>query len=667
MIPEVGVWTIFLLPVAALVIITFVIRPFLNRHSSLASLTLISALTAALALSAWTLKSVVEEGPLVFEPHAWLTIADLEIRIGLMVDSLTAIMLVVVAGVSLMVQIYSQGYMKGDPGYARYFAFMSLFSAAMLGLVIAGNIIQLYVMWELVGLGSYLLIGFWHHRPAAAAAAKKAFIVTRIGDFGFLLAILYLFFNREAFLDQGLNPLEIADIHTAVPLVKEGVMVAFGSLGLTWLAMGIFAGAAGKSAQFPLHTWLPDAMEGPTPVSALIHAATMVAAGVFLVARFFPVFQASQEAMSAVAMVGAFTALFAATMGLVMNDIKRVLAYSTISQLGYMMAALGIGAYGAAIFHLFNHAFFKGLLFLGAGSVNHATGTFDMRHMGGLRRHLPWTYAGMVIGGLSLVGIFPLSGFWSKDEILGHAWHGQGAVDTVVFWLLAIAVVATALYTFRMIYMTFHGRFKGSVEAEHAEQGAATPGEPEHRVHLAESPLVMVLPMMALAVASILSGYLANPQRELFAIPAHWFGEFVIPALAAKAEILPLNRNLAIITMVLAVAAMGLAAVIYLLRWRPPKAVDQTLAPARHLLTERYYVDRLYEQGLVARIFYRYLGGFLEWFDQQIVDGLVDAAGWLSRNAGWAVGRLQTGQAQVYAMGISLGILVILVVYLVWG
>jgi len=666
-ISEAGIWTIFFLPIAALVIIFLVFRPFFYRRPDLASLVLISALTAALALSAWTLKSVIQEGPLTFESHSWVTIGDMEVSIGLMVDSLTAIMLVVVTGVSLMIQIYSQGYMKGDPSYIRYFAFMSLFSAAMIGLVISSNIIQLYVMWELVGLGSYLLIGFWHHRPAAAAAAKKAFLVTRIGDFGFLLAILYLFFNRAAFLDQGLNPLNIADIHAAVPLIEAGTFAALGGLGLTWVAVGIFAGAAGKSAQFPLHVWLPDAMEGPTPVSALIHAATMVAAGVFLVARFFPVFEASNQAMSALAIVGAFTAIFAATMGLVTNDIKRVLAYSTISQLGYMMAALGIGAYGAAIFHLFNHAFFKALLFLGAGSVNHATGTFDMRYMGGLRRVMPWTYAGMLIGGLSLVGIFPLSGFWSKDEILGHAWNGGSVVDAVVFSLLIISVAATAFYTFRMIYMTFHGEFKGGGEAERSQQPVASPDEPGHKVHLAESPVVMVLPMMVLAGGAVVSGYLVNPQRGLFEIPVHWFSGFVIPALAAEAEILPLNRGLAIVTMIVAVAFIGLATAVYLRGRRAPKGVEEALRPARQLASEKYYMDELYERRIVARGFYRYLGGFLEWFDQQVVDGVVDALGWISRNVGWALGRLQTGQTQSYAMSISLGILVILVVYLVWG
>ena len=670
MISQAGVWIIFFLPVAALAVNALIVRPFFNHRPILASQIIIGALTAALVLSIWTLASVIEDGPLTFDGYTWLVIAGMDLSMSLIVDSLTAIMLVVVTGVSLMVQIYSHGYMKGDPGYVRYFAFMSLFSAAMIGLVIAGNIIQLYVMWELVGLGSYLLIGFWHDRPAAAAAAKKAFLVTRLGDFGFLLAILYLFFNRGAFLDQGLNPLNIADIQAAVPLIKAGTLAALGGLGLTWVALGIFAGAAGKSAQFPLHVWLPDAMEGPTPVSALIHAATMVAAGVFLVARFFPVFEASTEAMTVVAIVGAFTALFAATMGLVTKDIKRVLAYSTISQLGYMMAALGIGAFGPAIFHLFTHAFFKALLFLGAGSVNHATGTFDMRYMGGLRKAMPWTYALMVAGSLSLVGISPFAGFWSKDEILGHAWHGGSLLDTVVFWLLAVGVAATAFYTFRMIYMTFHGRFRGGGEAEQkeqAEQGSPVPQAQRQKVHLVESPMVMVLPMAVLGVGAILAGYLANPQIKLLTIPAHWFNDFVIPATAHKAEILPLDSMLAAATMAAAVLFIGLATLVYVKGRGAGKLVEKATRPVYKAVDQKYYMDELYEGQLVAKGFYGYLGGFLEWFDQQIVDSIVDATGWISRNLGWAFGRIQSGQAQFYAMGISLGILVILVTYLVWG
>ncbi|MFH1003335.1 MAG: NADH-quinone oxidoreductase subunit L, partial [Chloroflexota bacterium] len=372
------VWTIFLLPVASFIIVAFFIRPFVRRESRVAGYITIAALTGSAGLSIWTLLAVMAapHHQIAVPDISWVVIEGVTIQVGLLVDALTAVMLVVVTVVSLMVQIYSQGYMSGDPGYHRYYAWMSLFTASMLGLVLASNLLFMFVFWEMVGLCSYLLIGFWFHRPSAANAAKKAFIVTRLGDFGFLAAILALFAHTGTF--------DITQLHA---LAISGALA--GSL-LTWVAIGIFAGAAGKSAQFPLHVWLPDAMEGPTPVSALIHAATMVAAGVFLVARMFPLFVFSLEAINVVAIIGGVTAIFAASIGLVMTDIKRVLAYSTISQLGYMMLGLGAGSLAVGIFHLFTHAFFKALLFLGAGSVNHTTGTFDMRLMGGLRKVMPW-------------------------------------------------------------------------------------------------------------------------------------------------------------------------------------------------------------------------------------------------------------------------------------
>ncbi len=443
MVTEAVIWAIFLLPLGSFAFAALVVRPFFNRYSLISGLVTIAALGTALGFSIWTLRSVILGHELVFEPIEWLEVGGATIEFGLLIDPLTAVMLIVVTSVSLLVQIYSLGYMKGDPSFSRYYAYMSLFTAAMLGLVISSNIIQLYMFWELVGVSSYLLIGFWHERPAAAAAAKKAFIITRIGDVGFLIAILYLFTQADNFAAAGLNAFHIPDIWEAArPEAAAGAIL--GGAVLTWLALGIFAGAAGKSGQFPLHTWLPDAMEGPTPVSALIHAATMVAAGVFLVARFFPVFEHSPDAMTVVALVGAFTAIFAASMGLVMNDIKRVMAYSTVSQLGYMMAALGLGLYAPAIFHLVTHAAFKALLFLGAGSVNHATGTFDMRYMGGLRKVMPITYILMVVASLSLVGIIPLAGFWSKDEILLGAWNGTGLVGTWVSRVTFSALLAGA-------------------------------------------------------------------------------------------------------------------------------------------------------------------------------------------------------------------------------
>ena len=682
MFDQLQVWAIFFLPLASFVLIALVVRPFLDRFSRISGLLLIAALAVAFLLSVQALVWTIQDKEIVAQSWTWLEFGGVSVDMGLLVDPLTAIMLVVVTGVSLLVQIYSLGYMHGDPGFSRYFAFMALFTASMLGIVLASNIIQLYIFWELVGLSSYLLIGFWHDRPAAAAAAKKAFLVTRIGDVGFLIAILYLFFQADEFAAQGLNAFYIPDIWIAAQPLAVGGLGILGGAGLLWFSLGVFAGAAGKSGQFPLHTWLPDAMEGPTPVSALIHAATMVAAGVFLVARFYPVFQASAEAMTVVASIGAFTALMAATMGLVMNDIKRVMAYSTISQLGYMMAALGVGAYGAAIFHLFTHAAFKALLFLGAGSVNHATGTFDMRYMGGLRRVMPATYWLVVIAGMSLAGIIPLGGFWSKDEILTGAWNGTGLINPWVSQAVVAALLAAALltgfYTLRMIIMTFHGEFRGGAAKEREDLGQpATPVSDDHGgQHLGESPKEMLAPMFVLGVASVVAGFLVNPQWiDLIGIPKHWITEFLLGGL--EHNLLPLGVELhapdfspmmALASTAIALAGLGLAWLLY--RSWTKQGVDQKeplrmAGPVHRLLSEKYYMDALYEGAVVRRFFYRGFAGTLDWLDRNLVDGVVDLFGWIFRNFGPLVlSRIQTGQVQTYGAVVVLGGLAILVGFL---
>jgi NADH-quinone oxidoreductase subunit L len=443
----------------------------------------------------------------------------------------------------------------------------------------------------------------------------------------------------------------------------------------------LFVGAMGKSAQFLLHTWLPDAMEGPTPVSALIHAATMVAAGVFLVGRFFPLFQESQPALTVVALIGAFTAFMAATMGLVMNDIKRVMAYSTISQLGYMMAALGVGAFGAALFHLFTHAFFKALLFLGAGSVNHASGTFNMRYMGGLGRHMPWTYAVTLIGGLSLVGVIPFAGFWSKDEILTGAFLGSGLVDRrvsyTVFGLLLAAVLLTAFYTFRMIYLTFHGEFRGGGEREiHDAEQANTPhpaGASEH-VHLGESPAVMVAPMVFLAFAAIVTGYLVNPQwvESFLLIPQHWITEYLSEGLAfGHLKVSDFNVGMAVASNVVALVGIVLASLLYLRRregaGRELQEPLEKAGPVYDLLYRKYYMDDLYEDVIVRRWFYRRIAAITDWLDRNLLDGFVDLIGGTFRNSGRALALLQTGQVQFYGTVVVLGSIIILVGYLIFG
>ena len=665
---ESAAWAIFFLPLASFVLIGMVIRPFFNNRNALAGYLTIGAIGGAFALSLWALKSTTgHHNEIGYASHEWLTVGQLEIRIGILMNSLTAIMLVVVTGVSLVVQVYSQGYMKGDGGYARYYAYMSLFTASMLGLVLASSILQMFVFWELVGLSSYLLIGFWYRRPSAARAAMKAFLVTRLGDLGFLIAILYLFFHQGVLNNSGLNSLEIRDVYFAA---TTGLL---GTTAVTWLAIGFFAGAVGKSAQFPLHIWLPDAMEGPTPVSALIHAATMVAAGVFLVARMFPVFEASVSAMNLVAITGGVTAVFAATMAMTSNDIKRVVAYSTISQLGYMMLALGIGAYTAAVFHLFNHAFFKALLFLGAGSVNHVAGTFDMRFMGGLRKVQPWTYGMFLVASLSLAGIFPLAGFWSKDEILAEAFSNGDFVSRLMFFLAMAAVFMTAFYIFRALFIIFHGEFRGGIERKAQQAGepdselVLTADEEEKvaegwHAHMAESPLVMVLPMGVLAVLAVVSGFVANPPFELLAIPKHWIGEFLVAPLG-HAESPQFIGWVAALSIVLALAGIGLAWAIYAAGKIAPDRL--TYRPLYQLTMRKYYMDDLYERLIVGQVFYRYGAGLLDWFDKVFVDGVSDNIGWFGRNIGRGIAHVQNGQVQAYGSIFTVGAVIILLVYLI--
>jgi NADH-quinone oxidoreductase subunit L len=636
--PPEAVLAIFLLPFFSFVIISFIIRPFFKHRPQLSGYVIIASIGTSLLLSIWALIEVIgtEVNALPMPDYEWLAIGDTAIRIGVTVDSLAAVMLIVVTSVSLLVQIYSQGYMRGDPGYSRYFAFMSLFTGSMLGLVLADNLLFLFLFWEGVGLCSYLLIGFWFHKPEAARAATKAFLVTRLGDFGFLAAILLLYANTGTF--------DIGELHQ---YALAGVL---GGTVLTWAAIGVFSGAVGKSAQFPLHTWLPDAMEGPTPVSALIHAATMVAAGVYLVARMFPVFASSAEAITTVAIIGGFTAIFAATMALVMKDIKRVLAYSTISQLGYMM--LGLGAVGVAvssgaipiehglalgvavgIFHLFNHAFFKALLFLGAGSVNHATGTFDMKEMGGLRKAMPWTFATFLIASLSLAGIWPLAGFWSKESILTYAWEST----PILFYLAMITVFMTAFYMFRVVFLTFGGEYRGQSHDSHG---------------LHESPLVMIGPMVLLAILSVVSGWL--PISEFLGGESHsFFGA--------------LSHPLAWASLLLAGGGILLAYAIYSKKWLSAESLGRAFAPLYTLFSRKYWLDELYERVFVGRILINGIFAALHWFDDHIVDGAVNGIADGTIAAGGAIRRAQTGQLQAYGLAIFIGILAIVAFLFIFG
>jgi NADH-quinone oxidoreductase subunit L len=645
MMPSGLVWLIFLLPVFSFIIISLFIRPFVKPESRVAGYITIAAIGGSMALSFWVLASVMAapNHELHIPDISWVVIGnEFSIDIGLMVDSLTAVMLIVVTVVSLMIQIYSQGYMSGDPGYHRYYAWMSLFTASMLGVVLGSNLLMIFVFWEMVGLCSYLLIGFWFHRPSAANAAKKAFIVTRLGDFGFLAAILVIFANTGTF--------DIGELHE---LAAAGVL---SGTVLTWAAIGIFSGAAGKSAQFPLHLWLPDAMEGPTPVSALIHAATMVAAGVFLVARTLPIFVHSIEAVTTVAIIGGVTAIFAASMGLVMTDIKRVIAYSTISQLGYMMLGLGIagiavtheghitlevarGAAAIGIFHLFNHAFFKALLFLGAGSVNHASGTFDMRLMGGLRKIMPWTFATFLIASLSLAGIWPLSGFWSKDEIVVIALEHQPVLGI----LAMITVFMTAFYIFRVLFMTFGGEYRG--------------GDPEAHGHPHESPRVMIAPMVVLAGLAIVSG-LWNTGGGF----AEFMGE---PHPHAPGFFGILGQGLPWLSLIIAGSGIFLAYAMYSAKWISAERIGSMFKPFYTLFLRKYFFDELYE-NIIVKI--SLIGGIfkgLEKIDTYGVDGTVNGVANGAIAGGRIIRRIQTGQLQLYGLVIGIGIVAIFImVYL---
>jgi NADH-quinone oxidoreductase subunit L len=633
-------WLIFLLPFMSFLLIGLVLRPFFNRFPKLAGYVTIGAVGISCALALWVFSAVMAAPNhlLMVDDIKWAVVGNLNIHLGVLVDSLTAVMVVVVTFVSLMVQIYSQGYMKGDTGYMRYYACMSLFTACMLGLVLANNILFMFIFWEGVGLGSYLLIGFWFHKPSAANAAKKAFIVTRLGDFGFLAAILILFAQTGTF-----------DTEELYKLVAAGTLAG---TTLTWVAVGIFAGAAGKSAQFPLHVWLPDAMEGPTPVSALIHAATMVAAGVFLVARFYPLFEHSHEAMLVVAIIGAFTAIFAASMGLVMNDIKRVLAYSTVSQLGYMMLGLGVGGVAIGIFHLFTHAFFKALLFLGSGSVNHGSGTFDMRLMGGLRKAMPWTYITFVIGSLSLAGIWPLAGFWSKDEILVSAF----ANNPILFVLAIITVFMTAFYMFRAVFMTFHGEYKGGAPSEHG-------GHDEHSHGPHESPAVMVVPLVILAVLAICVGWI-NVTGYFSSLFGHGGGH---GEAAEEVSLLtgffgPLTHPLPLVSLLVAIAGICLAYAMYIKKWISAEKITNAFKPIHTLLYRKYFMDELYENVIVKTLLYNGLFKLFALFDYNVVDGTVNGAAAGASGAGTALRKLQNGQTQIYAFTIAIGVVAIAVV-----
>ena len=588
----------------------------------------------------------------------WVVSGSFQTVIGYQIDPLSILMALVVSGVSFFIHIYSVGYMHDDPGFTRYFTYLNLFVFMMLNLILANNFLLMFVGWEGVGLCSYLLIGFWYEKDSASNAGKKAFVVNRVGDFGFLLGIFLLFIH--------FGTLHFADIFG--PLQKNPHMLDTATA--TTITILLFVGACGKSAQIPIYVWLPDAMEGPTPVSSLIHAATMVTAGVYMVARCNVLYSLAPISMAVVAIVGVATAIFTASIGFCQNDIKKVLAYSTISQLGYMFLGVGVGAYSAGIFHLMTHAFFKGLLFLGAGSVMHAlSGELDMRKMGALRKKIPYTFWTFFIATLAIAGIPGLSGFFSKDEILWQAFSSPHG-----YWLLwavaALAAGMTAFYMFRALFMTFFGQSRVDEHVAH---------------HVHESPKIMTVPLMVLAALSVIGGYIGVPHILGGANHIH---EFLAPVLGGGAEPAKAHAGIALISqawasggeagghgaslellmmlvsVVIALIGIGVAYLFYVKNPALPKLVAEKWKRLYKLVFNKYYVDELYEILFINSL--KNLGtGLWKGFDEFVIDGTVNGIAYLIGSLSRAMRKMQTGLVQNYAFSMIIGGIVLVGYYIV--
>ncbi len=626
-----------LLPLLSFLMIVF----FLRWKERLASGFSIASILLAWVFSIWVMFEVIGAHGVPYEAfYTFAAWGSFELQIGILVDGLCAVMLVVVTTVGACVQIYSLGYMKDDPRFSRFYAYLSLFLYSMLGLVLANNFFMIFIFWELVGLTSYLLIGFWFEKKSAADACKKAFLTTRIGDLGFLVGLFMIAFFTGTF-----NYGEVFD------QVAAG---AFPTIALTFAAIFLFGGAIGKSAQFPLHVWLPDAMEGPTPVSALIHAATMVAAGVYLVARSMGVFVATADASMVVAIIGVVTSFMAASIGLVQNDIKRILAYSTVSQLGYMIMALGLYGYDTALghhsagyyagtFHLMTHAFFKGLLFLGAGSVIHAVHTNDIQEMGGLWSKMRITAPTFCIASLSIAGIPPFAGFWSKDEIVAATLHHP------IFLVLTLLIAfMTAFYMWRLCFLTFFGKPRDDHRWEHAH----------------ESPKTMAYPLVFLGALAVGAGWVGIPNIS------PWFSEFVYHAEPYH----PHWSMLMVLGTSVGVGGILLAWLMYYKGAIDPVRMGQRFRPIYKLLYNKYYIDEFYFGFIInpitrfAKWMWSFDAGVIDgavngtawltiflsdvkmWFDKWIIDGLVNGSGWLVRSMGSVLRLLQTGSFQFYGL-----------------
>jgi len=572
--------------------------------------------------------------------YSWIVSGDFHVSIGFLIDQLTAIMLIVVTSIGSLIFIYSIGYMHGDGGYYRFFAYLSLFVFSMLMLVMANNFLLLYFGWEAVGLCSYFLIGFWFHKKSATDAGKKAFIVNRFGDFGFGLGVILIFLT--------FGSLEYMKVFSEAGSIVGQTINVFGyDVDLiTLICLLLFCGAVGKSAQLPLHVWLPDAMEGPTPVSALIHAATMVTAGVFMVARCNTLFSLSQTAMNTVAVVGGVTAIFAATIALVQNDIKRVIAYSTVSQLGYMFLALGVGAYSAGVFHLYTHAYFKALLFLGSGSVIHSLhhakhhDEQNMQTMGGLKKQMPITYKVFMLATLSITGIPFFSGFFSKDEILWRAFLA-GDLGKFLWFLGTLAALLTAFYSWRLIYLTFHGEYRGKPGLDH---------------HIHESPAVITVPLMFLAFGAVFAGYVGIPP--VFLENGDRIGEFLAPVLGHPhghgthaQEFFVMGASIFV-----AVAGLVIAYIMYIKNRDLPKKLASMFSPVHKLLFNKYYIDEIYSAVFVQPML-KAADRIILAFDTNVIEGIVNGVPSLIGAFSRGLRKIQTGLIANYGLAMAIGAL----------
>ena len=627
----------------------------------------ISGVLVAFVISLMTLKAVALEGASFNETlYTWMVVGDLKMEIGFLVDGLTAMMMCVVTFVSLMVHVYTVGYMKEDEGYNRFFSYISLFTFSMLMLVMSNNMLQLFFGWEAVGLVSYLLIGFWYNKPTAIFANMKAFLVNRVGDFGFILGI-------------GLIVAYTGTLNYTEAFGKSAELAALTLPGTDWMLVTViciclFIGAMGKSAQFPLHVWLPDSMEGPTPISALIHAATMVTAGIFMVTRMSPLFELSDTALNFILVIGAITALFMGFLGIIQNDIKRVVAYSTLSQLGYMTVALGASAYSVAVFHLMTHAFFKALLFLGAGSVimgmHHNQ---DIRWMGGVRKYMPITWITSLLGSLALIGTPLFSGFYSKDSIIEAVAESHLPAAGFAYFAVLVGVFVTAFYSFRMYFLVFHGpeRYDQNPDAHHDDHhGHDSHG---HDAHPHESPWAVTLPLVLLAIPSVCIGYLT--------IDAMLYGDFFKTSIFVNAEAHPAMKELAAafhgpwpmvvhglttLPLWLAIGGVALSYYMYMVNPALPAAIKRMFMPVYNLLENKYYLDWINENILARGA--RSLGmGLWKVGDQTIIDGAVVNGSW--KAVAWMsalVRRAQTGYLYHYALAMLVGVFVFMTYFVTW-